>query len=174
MTPTTIRAAREEDLPAINDIYNYYVDRSTTTYDYEPWSIGQRRKWFAGREDIHPVTVAVRDQIVGWGALGWFRVRAGYRWTVENSVYVHHEHLRTGVGAAILQDQVERAQRLGLHAIIAGIDAEQHGSVELHRRFGFQQVAKFEEVGYKLDRWLDVIFMQLLLPSHHPNGRPPC
>jgi L-amino acid N-acyltransferase len=159
-----IRLATENDLPAINAIYNHYVAVSTTTYDLEPMSIDRRREWFAGRASIHPVTAACRGEVlVGWGSLHTFRTKPGYRFTVENSVYVHPDHQRTGVGSAILVDQIERARELGLHAIIAGIDAEQPASVALHAKHGFREVGNFRQVGRKFDRWLDVVFMQLIL-----------
>jgi phosphinothricin acetyltransferase len=175
-----IRLATAADVPAINDIYNHYVPISTTTYDYEPMSLETRRKWFDGRDAIHPVTVAYYDDeptsdsassiqhpasttIVGWGSLHTFRHKPGYRGTVENSVYVHPDHQREGIGSAILLDQIDRARRSGLHAIIAGVDAEQLASLALHYKHGFREVGRFGQIGYKFDRWLDVIFMELLL-----------
>ena len=164
MLPLSIRLAVETNLPAINDIYNHYVLISTTSYDLEPMSIETRRRWFASRDAIHPVTVACRgDAVVGWGSLHTFRAKPGYRFTVENSVYVHPEHQQRGVGSAILADQVQRARQLGLHAIIAGIDAQQTASLALHAKHGFREVARFPQVGRKFDRWLDAIFMELIL-----------
>jgi phosphinothricin acetyltransferase len=171
----TVRLATEADLKAINAIYNHYVPISTTTYDLKPMTLAQRRKWFKGREEIHPVTVALRADaagdsadvqekpIVGWGSLNWWRAKPGYRLTVENSVYVHPDHQRAGVGSAILLDQIERARQLGIHVIVAGIDAEQEASLALHYKHGFREVGRFPQVGYKFDRWLDAVFMQLTL-----------
>lgn len=157
-----IRLAVEADLPAINAIYNHYVPISTTCYDLAPLTMEERRRWFAPREAIHPVTVAEHDdQIVGFGSLHSFRSKAGYRLTVENSVYVHPDHLRKGVGTAIVADQIERARALGLHAIVAGIDAEQHASLALHAKLGFVEVGRFPQVGRKFERWLDAVFMQI-------------
>ena len=165
--PLTIRLATADDLPAINAIYNHYVPISTTTYDIELMSLETRRKWFENRDAIHPVTVAHHEDapsdIVGWGSLHTFRGKPGYRLTVENSVYVHPDRQREGIGSAILLDQIERARALGLHAIIAGIDAEQLPSLALHYKHGFREVGRFGQIGYKFDRWLDVIFMELLL-----------
>jgi phosphinothricin acetyltransferase len=169
--PLAIRLATAADLPAINAIYNHYVPISTTTYDYQPMSLETRRKWFEAREATHPVTAAYYDdaepsptsQIVGWGSLHTFRHKPGYRHTVENSVYVHPDHQREGIGSAILLDQIERARAAGLHAIIAGVDAEQLPSLALHYKHGFREVGRFTQIGYKFDRWLDVIFMELLL-----------
>jgi len=76
---------------------------------------------------------------------------------------LHHEHQRRGIGSLLLQDLITRARCLGHHVIIAGIDAEQAGSVALHTRFQFAQVGYLKQVGFKFGRWLDVIYMELIL-----------
>jgi len=163
-TVTMIRSATPADLAAINDIYNHYVLHSTCTYQEEPQPLEGRREWLAQRGPGHPVTVAeLEGKVVGWGSLSAFHSRSAYRRTVENSVYVHHQHHRRGIGSLLLSDLIERARVLGHHCIIAGIDAEQKASVALHTRFGFGHVGRFEQVGFKLGRWLDVIYMELVL-----------
>ncbi len=165
-TPHTIvvRPATPADLPAINDIYNHYVLHSTATYQTEPATLQEREQWFAAHGGTHPVTVAeAAGEVVGWASLSRFHPRSAYRRTVENSVYVRHDQHRRGLGAALLADLIGRAERLGHHTIIAGIDAEQTASVALHARFGFTRVGHLREVGFKFGRWLDVIYMQRLL-----------
>jgi L-amino acid N-acyltransferase len=160
----SIRLATQGDLAAINDIYNHYVFHSTCTYQEQPEPIESRRKWFAEHDEKHPITVAILDgQIVGWGSLSAFKDRSAYRNTGENSVYIHHEFHRRGIGTAVLQDLINRARAIGHHTIIAGIDGEQTASVALHSRFGFVTVSHLREVGFKFGRWLDVIYMQLML-----------
>ncbi len=153
------------DLAAINDIYNYYVRCSTCTYQTEPETMDARRAWFEGHGEKHPVTVAVdgEGRVLGWGSLSAFHKRAAYSRTVENSVYVHPEAQRRGVGRALLADLVERARAAGHHTIIAGIDAEQAASVGLHEAMGFERVALLREVGFKFERWLHVIYMQRMV-----------
>jgi L-amino acid N-acyltransferase YncA len=159
-----IRAASEADLPAINDIYNYYVLHSTATYQEEPEPMEGRRAWFARHGAAHPVTVAELDgEVVGWASLSRYHVRSAYRRTVENSVYVRQDCHRRGVGRALTVDLIARARALGHHAIIAGIDAEQAGSVALHESLGFVRVGHLRQVGFKFGRWLDVIYAQLVL-----------
>ncbi len=159
-----IRLADAADFGAITDIYNHYVAVSTTTYDDEPVTADERRRQYESRPAIHPVTVAVRDgEIIGFGALNPFRARNGYRFTVENSVYVRSDCHRQGVGSAILTDQIERARTLGLHVIVAVIDSEQTASVALHARHGFTEVGRMPQIGTKFGRWLDVVFMELVL-----------
>lgn len=162
-----LRLATAADLPAINDIYNYYVANSTTTYDEQPVSDEDRRGWFAGRQATHPVIVAclndAQQTIVGFGALSPFRAKHGYRFTVENSVYVRQDHQRGGIGSAILANLIERAQSLGLHAVVAVIDSTQAASLTLHTKHGFQEVGRFPQIGHKFGKWLDVVFLERLL-----------
>jgi L-amino acid N-acyltransferase YncA len=164
MSALRIRPASESDLEAINEIYNYYVLHSTCTYQEQPETSEDRKSWFTERSEKHPVTVALSDeQIVGWGSISLFRTRAAYRHTVENAVYVRHGFHRQGIGSLLLKDLIERARAVGHHAIIGAIDAEQAGSIALHSKFGFQMVGRLKQVGFKFERWLDVIYMELML-----------
>ena len=162
--PTGIKLACEADLVAINDIYNHYVFHSTCTYQEEPEPIESRRRWFKHHGEKYPVTVATIDgAVVGWGSLSRYHARSAYGKTVENSVYVHPQMHRRGIGSAILADLITRARALEYRTIIASIDGDQAASVALHAKFAFQKVGHFKEVGFKFNRWLDVIYMQLML-----------
>lgn len=161
---TVLRPATVADLGAVNDIYNQYVLHSTCTYQESPETMDGRRLWFDRHSEAHPVIVAeFAGQIVGWGSLSAYHPRSAYRRTVENSVYVHHEFHRRGIGSHLLDKLITRARELRHHVIIAAIDAEQPASVALHARFGFQQVGHMKHLGFKFNRWLDVIYMELLL-----------
>src|SRR3954469_20871114 len=120
--PLNIRIATAADLPAINDIYNYYVHRSTCTYQLEPETVEDRQTWFeAHSPDRYPVTVAESGgQILGWGSLSRFRDRAAYDGTVEASVYIRHDLHRLGLGRALLADLIARARASGFHTLIGG------------------------------------------------------
>lgn len=161
-TRFTVRTAMESDLKAINDIYNYYVPVSTCTYQEQPETMDDRRQWFGFHSEKHPVTVALEnDQVVGWGSIAPFRERSAYRFTVENSVYVHHQHHRRGIGTLLLTDLIERSRHAGHRVIIAAIDGEQAASVAMHSKFNFKIAGQFHGVGFKFGRWLDVIYMEL-------------
>ena len=164
MNQVKLRLATEADLPIINDIYNHYVVNSTCTYQMEPERMEDRLKWFAAHGVKHPVVVVeVEGKVLGWGSLSQFHRRAAYQNTVENSIYIHHEHRRNGIGSVILADQIRRAREIGHHTILAIIDADQAGSIGLHERFGFARAAHLKQLGFKFNRWLDVVYMQLIL-----------
>jgi phosphinothricin acetyltransferase len=164
MSPVTIRPATEADLAAINDIYNHYVLTCTCTYQEVPETPAARRQWFSHHNERHPVIVAEDGgKVVGWGALSKFHERSAFQNTAENSIYIHHDYQRRGIGAALLTELITCARAFGYHAIIASIDGEQAGSVALHAKFGFQKVGHLKQVGFKFGRWLDVIYLELLL-----------
>lgn len=163
-TPHSIRPATAGDLERINEIYNHYVHHSTCTYQTEPETIESRRAWFESHGKLHPIFVAERNgEVAGWASLSRFHPRAAYGRTVENSIYIHDQARRCGLGAALLRRLVDDARDLGHHTIIAGISADQSASVELHRKFGFTEAARLREVGFKFGQWLDVVYLQLIL-----------
>jgi L-amino acid N-acyltransferase len=163
-----IRPAQTDDIPAILAIYNDAVLNTTASYDYEPSTLEQRTLWFEQHQQQgFPVLVAVTDAdiVVGWGSLSKFRDKIGYQFSVEHSVYVDATQRRQGIGRLILQALIEAAQTMGKHVMIGGVDASNEASLCLHQALGFEQVAHFKQVGYKFDRWLDLVFFQRNLES---------
>lgn len=160
-----IRDATEQDLPAILDIYNEVILNTTSIYSEQPHTLQMRTTWFNERKAANfPVIVAEFDgTIIGFASYGHFRVWPCYRFTVEHSVYIHTDHRGKGVSKIFLKEIITHAKNAGMHALIAGIDSENDISLKLHQSFGFVQVARFKEVGFKFGRWLDLIFMELLL-----------
>ncbi|MCF8257868.1 MAG: GNAT family N-acetyltransferase [Flavobacteriales bacterium] len=162
---TRIRQAREADVAAILDITNHEILHSTVLYEYEPRSLETQMEWFHDKlAQGWPVLVAEVDEtVVGFGTYGTFRQRIAYRFSVEHSVYVHKGHRGKSIGNALMVELICQARANGFHTMIAGIDSSNMGSVAFHRKFGFEVVGTFKEVGFKFDRWLDVLFMQLIL-----------
>ncbi|OQP65114.1 GNAT family N-acetyltransferase [Niastella populi] len=162
-----IRAALETDLPAILEIYNDAIINTTAVYDYEPHTLEMRKQWFRIKEaQGYPVFVAEENgRVVGFSSIGPWRAWAAYKYSVENSIYVAADQRGKGIGKKLLEPLIEAAEQLELHAIIAGIDATNEVSINLHRSFGFTEAGQFKQVGYKFGRWLDLTFMQLLLKT---------
>lgn len=161
-----IRDARRDDLPAILVIHNRAIVDTTANWDENEVDLADRDRWFDQRAaDCHPILVAEIDGVVaGFASYGPWRARSGYRYTVENSVYVADVYHRRGVATALLAELLERARRGGIHAVVAGIEASNLTSIALHEKFGFRVVGRLPEVGTKFDRWLDLVLMQLTLP----------
>ena len=161
-----IRHAELSDLPQILDIYNDAILHTTAVYDYEPHTLDMRRKWFEEKQqDGFPVFVAEEGrEVLGFSSIGPFRrAWTAYKYSVENSIYVKDGKRGKGTGKLLMQPLIDAAKELQLHTIIAGIDADNKLSIDFHKQFGFIEVAHFKEVGYKFDRWLDLVFMQLIV-----------
>jgi phosphinothricin acetyltransferase len=161
-----VRPATRDDLPGILEIYNEAVLNTTASYDYEPRTLEHRFAWFEDHvKNGLPVFVAINEagRVVGWSALNRYRDRKGYQFTAENSVYVAADLRGRGIGKLLMRPLVDAARQRGLHAILAGIDAENEASVRLHASFGFLEVGHLRQVGFKFGRWLDVVYMELLL-----------
>ena len=161
-----VRPATDGDLPAIQDIYNHAVLHTTASYDYEPWDMRKRVDWFTDHvRNDYPVLVAenTTGRVVGWGSLSRFHARPGYRFTAEDSIYVAQDSRNCGIGKQLLAPLIDAARARQFHSIIGLIDAQNDISIRLHARFGFEKVAFLKQVGHKFDRWLDVVYMQLML-----------
>ncbi len=121
-----------------------------------------------------PVLVAESGRdVMGWGALGSFRTAYTLAGTLEDSVYVHHEFHRRGVGSRLLTELIAHARRNGLRSLLANISGDQTPSIRLHEKFGFQKVAHLRQVGRKFNQWFDAVYLQLFLvgnPSLEPTA----
>jgi L-amino acid N-acyltransferase YncA len=160
-----IRNAGEEDLPGILAIYNDAVANSTAVFSDRPATIGERREWLAARsaQDFPVLVAREHGEVLAFATYGGFRTWPGYRLTVEHSVYVAATRRRAGLGRRLLGELIARARAAGMHAMVAGIDADNAPSLQMHAALGFEQVGMLPEVARKFDRWLDLVFMQLML-----------
>ena len=160
-----LRDATIEDLPAMLDIYNEVILNTTAVYSEQPHTLQMRTDWFNDRlKNNFPVYVVDIDGVIaGFCSFGHFRVWPCYRFTAELSVYVAVDHRGKGLSKLMLQKIIDRAREMNIHALIAGISADNTVSIKLHHSFDFQEVAHFKEVGFKFNRWLDLKFLELLL-----------
>jgi L-amino acid N-acyltransferase YncA len=160
-----IRNARTGDGEAITAIYAHHVLSGTASYDYEPPDVDAIR---AKLESIlgagWPFLVFDIDgAIAGYAYATQFRDRAAYRFTAENSIYVHPGRTRQGVGKALLEALIARAAECGFRQLIAVIGGAEPASIALHAKCGFAEVGRLSRVGWKKERWLDSVYMQRAL-----------
>jgi phosphinothricin acetyltransferase len=162
MDQLQIRDATEADQSGILSIYNDAVLHTTAVWNETPRSWEDQREWFRSKQaQTLPVLVAARaEEIAGFCSYGPFRPWYGYRFTVENSIYVATSFRRQGLARQMLDALIDRARSQGLHMMVAGIEAQNAPSVHLHEQAGFTVAAHLHEVGFKFGRWLDLVLME--------------
>jgi len=160
-----IRKAEQTDLTKILEILNYETANSTAVYDDMQRDEEFIQTWFLEKKQLgFPVFVALENgEVLGYGTYGKYRPHDGFRFTVEHSIYISKENRGGGIGKQLMEKLIDSAKNLGFHAMIAGIDAENVKSCKFHEDFGFTEVGRLKEVGFKFDRWLDLVFMQKML-----------
>jgi L-amino acid N-acyltransferase YncA len=162
--PIVVRPSRDEDIEAMLAIYRRHIRRGVDDSVEEPEplhpeDLKRRRKNM--RNQRLPHLVATRgDTLVGYAYAVLFRKRPAYRYTVKHSIYVHHEHLRQGIGRLLLPALIEACAGAGFRQMIGYIDSANTASLELHRRFDFREVGVLQSVGFKYGRWTDSIMVQ--------------
>jgi L-amino acid N-acyltransferase YncA len=158
-----IRACEGRDMLAVTEIYGHHVLHSPSTFEIEPPSHAamtrRRRDLF---DKGFPYLVAERDgTIVGYAHVGPYRARPAYRYTIENSVYVHPDCARQGLGRCLMGTLLSECETRDFRQVIAVIgDSANIASIRLHEVLGFRSVGTLQSVGFKFQRWLDTVLMQ--------------
>jgi phosphinothricin acetyltransferase len=159
----TIRASQDADVPAITEIYAHHVLHGTATFETTPPTVEEMA---ARRADVLgkrlPWLVAVEDErVVGYAYCQWFKPRPAYRFSMEDSIYLHPDAHRRGIGRDLLSRLCNQAQDAGIRKLIAVIgDSANAGSIGVHRACGFTPVGTIHSCGWKFDRWLDIVMME--------------
>ena len=156
-----LRSARREDLDSITEIYNEAIIKTAATFDTEPKTVEDQKKWFDDHEAKNPILVAeLNGVIVGWASLSKWSDRCAYSDTAEISLYMQERHQGKGIGKYLIEAIVKEGEKTGLHTIIARITEGNESSLHLHRSVGFTHIGIMKEVGKKFDKRLDVHLMQ--------------
>jgi L-amino acid N-acyltransferase YncA len=162
-----IRDSELADIPAITAIYARSVMTSLATFDEQPPSVEEMTQRRADIVDIGlPFLVAVSPaaQILGYAYAAAFRRRTGYRFTLEDSIYVDHAATHRGIGTALLTALIDRCAAAGYRQMVAVIaDTERAASIGLHEKLGFTHIGVMPAIGFKFRRWIDVVLMQRAL-----------
>jgi L-amino acid N-acyltransferase len=161
-----VSQAEDAHLRGITDIYNDAVSHTTAIWNDVRVDVDNRKLWLRERSELgYPVLVASDEvgQVLGYASFGNFRPFDGYKFTVENSVYVRSDFRHCGIGRALLESLMERAKLLGKHRMVAAIEATNYPSIRLHETLGFQPCGTMKEVGFKFGRWLDLAWLSASL-----------
>ncbi|ACN99906.1 N-acetyltransferase [Brucella melitensis] len=162
-----IRDFQPADIETITAIYTQAVLTGTGSYEIEPPTMDEMAKRFAAFADQgFPILVAEADgRVLGYAYASYFRVRPAYRWLAEDSIYIAPDAKGQGIGKLLLRELIARISALGFRQLLAVIGDGEHniGSVKLHESLGFTHCGRIEGSGFKHERWLDTVLMQLPL-----------
>jgi L-amino acid N-acyltransferase len=159
-----IRLADERDSEAIRAIRNDVIQHSTAMWTTRLLSPEDGQRWLAENLARRSAYVAEADgQVAGFANWSPWRAKDGYRFTVEDSVYLLEGHQGHGLGARLLRTLVDAARESGAHVMMASIEESNNRSIALHKRLGFEIVGTVPEAGTKFGRWLDLTMMRLAL-----------
>ncbi|AQW30992.1 GNAT family N-acetyltransferase [Ralstonia syzygii subsp. celebesensis] len=159
-----VRPARLADLPAVAAIYAHHVRTGTASFELDPPDLAEMTRRFQALQDTGmPYLVAEADgNLLGYAYAGPHRARPAYRHTVEDSIYLDTAAQGRGVGTLLLDTLVRECTARGFRQMVAVVGGGQEnlGSMRLHARCGFREVGVLAKVGYKFERWLDIVLMQ--------------
>jgi L-amino acid N-acyltransferase len=160
-----VREATPADLPALLEIYNEAVVNTTASWDHDPWTAVRHADWYAHKaENGFPILVADQDgEVLGYASYSEFSGKAGYTGTREHTVYLRVDARGRGIGRTLMEALIDQARVRGVHTLIGRLSADNEASLRLHAGLGFVEVGRLREVGRKFGRWLDLVYLQLIL-----------
>ncbi|MEQ1900634.1 MAG: N-acetyltransferase family protein [Devosia sp.] len=165
MSEIAFRPFDWSDVPAITAIYRHYVEATVITFETESPSEAVMADRFGKMLDLgHPIIVAEAEAgPIGYAYASFYRPRAAYRFTCEDSIYLAPDAVGKGTGGALLAKLLEASKSHGFKQMLAVITAERANSIRLHEKHGFRMIGRYEALGFKFDRWLDIVHMQRAL-----------
>lgn len=159
-----IRSAIPDDAARLAEIYNYYIEKTTVTFEDEPLNVPEMRGRISRGDDDYPWLIADVDGVVcGYAYAAPWSDRRGYRPAAETTVYLARDHIGRGLGSELYSELIESLRRKKLHCAIGVIALPNAASVALHERLGYKKIGEFQEIGRKFGQWINVGYWQLLL-----------
>lgn len=151
------------DIAQITAIYGEAVNNGTASWEYDPPNANEMQSRFDGiiAGGFPHIVAKIGSKVAGYAYANSYRTRIGYRFCVEDSIYVDPHFHGKGIGCLLLQKLIGECTARGFKQMVAVIgDAENHASIRLHEKCGFVHVGRLQKIGYKFDKWLDSVIMQ--------------
>ena len=155
-----IRYVEEKDYKEITDIYNYYIKNTTITFEEDELSYDNMRKRIDSIKKMFPYIVYERDgDILGYAYLNYFSERSAYRFSLDLSIYLKNGELTNGIGTALYNEIENIARKNGIKKIISCITLSNDRSISFHKKMGFSECGRMNNVGYKHNAWQSIVWM---------------
>lgn len=158
-----IRKVNLQDARQVAEIYNFYVLETHHSFENEAVSVNDMMDRIEAITETCPFLVCEENgEILGFAYATHYKPRSAYRHSVEVSVYIKNNLMHKGIGTNLYKELFAEIDKMNVHAIIAGISLPNDASIKLHENFGFEKVAHFREVGFKMNRWIDVGYWEII------------
>lgn len=158
-----IRNVKPEDAAQVAEVYNYYIQNTHQTFETEPLTAQEMLARINETTEKYPFLVAEEEgEILGYASASQFRLREAYAYSAEVSIYVRNAAKQKGIGTQLYEKLFDQLAETNIHAMVAGISLPNDASVNFHEKMGFSKVAHFRQIGYKLGRWVDVGYWELI------------
>tara|TARA_B100001173_G_C15717953_1_gene433105 strand:+ start:98 stop:598 length:501 start_codon:yes stop_codon:yes gene_type:complete len=154
----------EKNLEDAHKIYNYYITNSYANFEEKKISFVNFKRNYKNiiQNNLPYLTAIINDKVVGIAYLNKFREKSGYRFAFENTIYVHHDYLKQGIGLELLTKLISFSKKnkniKKIIAVIGSIDSK--GSIRIHEKLGFKKSGLLKKIGFKKRKWIDSIIMQ--------------
>ena len=158
-----IRGGTTDDATAIAEIYNHYVRETVVTFEETQVSAAEMAQRIADVGACFPWLVWDDEGVVGYAYASAWKTRSAYRFSVETTIYLAPGHDGRGIGSQLYRALLAELKTRSVHTVIGGVALPNPASIALHEKLGFRKIAHFAEVGWKLGRWVDVGYWQLIL-----------
>jgi L-amino acid N-acyltransferase YncA len=159
-----IRQVKISDAEAICRIYNKYISETTITFEETPLHAEEMTNRIKNITQNYPWLVyEENERVVGYTYASRWKERSAYRYAVETGIYIDSDYIGKGIGTILKGELLKLLKEKSIHSVICGIALPNPASIALCEKFGFKKVGQLEEVGFKLGKWVDVSYWELLL-----------
>ena len=170
-----IRRALPDDAGRILEIYSYYIENTTITFEIDVPSPDELKKRITKTLARYPYLVLEEDgRIEGYAYAGVFYDRAAYDHSCEVTIYLDRNSHGKGYGRLLygeLEKELKARGIINLYACIADpVVEDEHltsNSEQFHAHLGYVKNGEFHKCGYKFGRWYNMIYMEKIIGEHY-------
>ncbi len=159
-----VRQVKDSDADTMCRIYNKYVTGTRITFEETPLQADEMMLRIKNITQNYPWLVYEENgKVIGYTYASKWKERSAYRYTVETGIYIDSDYIGKGIGSILKGELLKALKEKSIHSVICGIALPNEASIALCEKYGFEKIAHFKEVGYKLDKWVDVGYWELIL-----------
>ncbi len=169
-----IRMIQKKDIPEILNIYNWYIENSTATFETEKLTLEEFSERVDGITKKYPwIVLEEESRVIGYAYLSAFNTRSAYDWTCDLAIYLDHEVRGKGYGTQLIRKISDIAKRDGYKKMVSLVTSGNTASEHLHEKNGFINAGYLANTGYKNNQWLGVtFFLKDLCPLNENPEKP--